>query len=525
MRSSDTYFIKTGYIPRSETSYFEDSINCDSGIIHQPDVYTFAAYLGQKFGCTHILDIGCGRGLKLSQLHPEFKLVGVDFGENIEFCRKNYPFGEWQERNLESPHFELLPTHILKSTLIVCSDVIEHLANPSGLLQTLENCLEHAPLAILLTPERDLVRGVSDFGPPVNPTHVREWNQQELRQLLEAHPFQIAFIGLTNNNSINLEKKTILSVMHGRSIPQIHHSPEGTFRIVAFMTAYNEGDIIFNTISRLINEGVEVYLIDNWSTDNTLDLVEPLLGKGLIGIERFPSEGETGSYDWHRLLKRVEALSATITANWFIHHDADEVRESPWPEWKLRDSVRFVDYLGFNAIDHTVIDFRPIDNSFAPHTDFWNHFKHFEFGRRTGHFQQIKAWKNLGLEITLADTGGHNVDFAGRKVFPYKFLLRHYPVRSQRHGERKILVERKARYNHTERTQLGWHGHYDTIQDDYNFLRTPQSLIHFDPKSFYQEYLVERISGVGVIRNDVPHAAAGWASLFIKQLRSLFHIS
>ena len=525
MSHSDSYFIKSGYNSRSETAYFEDSIFSERGIVHQPDIYTRAQYLGKRFICTHILDIGCGRGLKLSKLHPEFEIVGVDFGENMTFCRNHYPFGQWIDKNLEDPHFDLLPPHILKSTLVLCSDVIEHLADPTSLLKTLQNCLKHAPIAILSTPERDLVRGVGDFGPPSNPTHVREWNIKELRQLLKAHSFDIGFLGLTNNNNIDLEKKTTLAILHGQSLSSLRTPPETTVRVVAFMTSYNEEDIIFHSISRLINAGVEVYLIDNWSSDNTVDVVKPLLGKGLLGVECFPPEGDTGTYDWCSLLERVEALTAIIPADWFIHHDVDEARESPWPELGLRDAIRYVNDLGFNAIDHTVINFHPVDNSFMRHMDFWSQFEYFEFGRRPGHFHQVKAWKNLGQKITLALTGGHDVNFTGRKVFPYKFLLRHYPVRSQLHGEKKILIERKPRYNDIERTQLGWHGHYDSIQQGHNFLRTPESLIRFDPGSFYQEYLVERISGVGILHNDERPPASGWASWFVKHFRALISVS
>lgn len=524
MPPSDTYFIKSGYNPRSGVQYFEDSIFIESGLVHQPDIYALAEYLGKMFNCTHILDIGCGRGLKLSNLHPKFEVAGVDFGTNMKFCRSHYPFGQWIDKNLEDPHFDLLPTHILKSTLVVCSDVIEHLADPTGLLQTLQNCLKHAPIAILSTPERDLVRGIDDFGPPSNPTHVREWNIRELRCLLEANSLHIGFIGLTNNNNIDLEKKTILSILHGQSLPSLGTLTENPFKVVAFMTSYNEEDIIFSSIVRLINSGVEVYLIDNWSSDNTLEVVKPLLGKGLLGVECFPPEGDTGTYDWFSLLKRVEALTAIIPSDWFIHHDVDEVREAPWPEYSLRDAIRYVNDLGFNAIDHTVINFQPIDNSFVPHIDFWRQFEYFDFGRRPGHFNQVKAWKNLGQKITLADTGGHDVNFPGRKIFPYKFLLRHYPVRSQVHGEKKILVDRKPRYNLMERTQLGWHGHYDDVQPGHNFLCVPESLIRFDPESFYQEYLVERISGVGIVRNNELQPASGWASRLAKRIRALFRL-
>ena len=165
------------------------------------------------------------------------------------------------------------------------------------------------------------MRGTQNRGPPANSAHVREWNRKEFKQLLQARDFNIAFCRLTNNNDRDFEKKTILSILHRHSLPPPVLLPDKEFRVVAFMTAYNEADIIFHSISRLINSGIEVYLLDNRSSDQTRAVVEPLLGKGLIAIEQFPPEGETHSYDWQRLLRRIETLVATMPANWFIHHD------------------------------------------------------------------------------------------------------------------------------------------------------------------------------------------------------------
>lgn len=506
MQRVERFFIKPEYVARAESQYFEDALASNLGIVHQPNVYAFAGDIARKFGCTHILDIGCGRGFKLAQLHPEFKVTGVDFGSNIDYCRQHYSFGVWLSHDLEQPIQELFLQDLLERTLVICSDVIEHLSDPTGLLQTLRECLNSAPVAILTTPERDLVRGLNDCGPPANPAHVREWNLSELSSLLEANLFEVAFLGLTYNNDRDWEKKTILSILHGSRLPKRSGPIKDGFRVVALMTAYNEKDIVIHSIKRLVDGGIDVYLIDNWSTDGTVAAVAPMLGKGVIGIERFPVDKSPSTYDWASLLKRVEELTRTITADWFIHHDVDEVRESPWPDLGLRGALHYVDQMGFNAVDHTVLDFRPVDNCYVEGAEFWNHFRYCEFGCRPGHFLQIKAWKNQEHSISIASSGGHNADFPGRRVFPYKFLLRHYPVRSQIHGERKVLKERKARFNLEERNMRGWHGQYDHIESGHNFLYLPESLIFFDPSNFYRSFLLERISGIGVIRveSNVP---------------------
>src|ERR1044072_3189442 len=251
------------------------------------------------------------------------------------------------------------------------------------------------------------------------------------------------------------------------------------FRVVVLMSAYNEEDIIVPCLQYLIKQGLEVYLIDNWSTDATVELASEFLGKGLLAIEKFPPDRPSSHYVWKDILLRMEQLTKEIAADWFVFHDVDEIRSSPWPGLSLRDAILRVDSEGFNCIDHTVITFYPIDNDFSAGVDFEAYFKYFEFSDRPGQFIEIKAWKNLGRRISLSKSGGHEVRFDGRCTYPFRFLLKHYPVRSQAHGEKKIFRERKARWFPQERDK-GWHTHYDHITKGHSFLRQRSELTLFD---------------------------------------------
>lgn len=496
------YAIKAGYVHRTTAAYFEDSIASTDGIVHQPDVYPFAAYLARRFGCTHILDIGCGRAQKLIALHPEFQIIGVDHGSNLAYCKRTYPFGTWIEHDLETHLCLGIPDAILNNTVIVCSDVIEHLTHPEGLLQTLSDILGFAPVAIVSTPERDLVRGCADFGPPANKSHVREWNTTEFASLMNRAGVAVGFIGLTNNNDRDLEKKTIVAVLHGERISGPRKAPD-SFCVTAIMTSYNEADIIGPSISHLLAQGIRTHVIDNWSSDGTEAALKPLLDTGMVTCERFPPTGPSEYYEWRKLLARVEEVAQELDADWLIHHDVDELRESPWEGITLRDGLFFADSLGFNAVDHTVIDFRPISDDFIAGMDFAAHFLFWEFGRRSGHFQQIKAWKNLKIPVDLKLTGGHEAAFSGRRVFPYKFLLRHYPVRSRAHGQRKVFQERRSRYSPDEKRD-GWHIQYDSIDSCHEFIIDRSQLSKFEPQEFLRHYLVERLSGVGILKTPSP---------------------
>lgn len=467
-------------------------------VVHQPDIYLFAAYLARRFSCTSILDIGCGRALKLVALHPEFQIIGVDCGLNLQYCRQSYRFGTWLECDLETVHPPFLPEPVLRKTLIICSDVIEHLVHPEHLMQTLSSHLRFVPAMVLSTPERDLVRGILDTGPPANPSHVREWNRAELGRLLRKSGMPGSFLGLTVNNDKDLQKKTTVAVVHNSNFPEFTNTPK-TFHVTAIMTAYNEADIILPSILRLLSQDIAVHLIDNWSDDASEQIIQPLVEKGFITYERFPTTGATTHYEWRRLLARIEELSSTLESDWFVHHDVDEIRNSPWPDLSLRDGIYLADIAGYNAIDHSVIEFRPTDNGYIAGTDFGDYFHHWDFGCRPGHFQQIKAWKNLGQRVDLRSTGGHEAAFFGRRVFPYKFLLRHYPIRTVQQGTRKVFKERLNRFSPAERAD-GWHSQYDGFEQTHQFLHHPSTLNRFVPSEMYVTYLIELLSGIGIVR-------------------------
>jgi hypothetical protein len=258
-----------------------------------------------------------------------------------------------------------------------------------------------------------------------------------------------------------------------------------SFRVIALMSAYNEGDIISPVIQHLIENGVEVYLLDNRSTDDTVAQATRWLGKGLIQIETFPADASTqyadaaGRYDWTAILRRKEELALALDADWFIHHDADEIRDSPWSSVTIKEALRFVDSVDYNCVDFRVFEFPPIDDGFRQGMDPAAYFTRFRDAKEFDQLQ-LKGWKKRHGPVSLIRFGGHDVEFEGRRVFPIPFLLRHYPVRGQTHGRRKVFEERKRRFAPEERAK-SWHIQYDHIQDEAHiFLVDPETLRPFD---------------------------------------------
>jgi hypothetical protein len=418
--------------------------------------------------------------------------------------RTQYPFGTWLDLNKPSSRGIPLPGHILDRAIIVCTNLMEEFERPIELLEVLKSSLDHAPVCILTATERQLHGERTSPGQSPE-TYQGRWSLAEMEALLQAQELNVEFIGLTASDSVSYEKKTILAVMTDDTNSTIRKRAElktpPDFRVVAFMAAYNEEDIIVESIKKWTDQGVDVHVLENWSTDATYELLKELETRLPVTIERFPADGPSKHFNWGAMLARIEALSREIKADWFVRRGADEVLVSPWPGLSYRDSLYLLDLAGFNCVDHTVINFYPVDDAFEAGDDHEAYFRHFAFGRKRADFQQRKTWRNCGQPVSMVGSGGHDLPFAGRRIYPFKFLLKHYPVRSQNHGDRKVFRERKDRWNPEEKAK-GWHDHYDDIKEDHAFVLSPSALQAFDEADFNTTCLVERLSGIGVIRDE-----------------------
>ena len=464
-----------------------------------PDVYPFVAYLGRRFGCKYVIGIGETAAENLIDFHPEFEVIGVVNEANLERYRGQCQFGTWLDLDETSSGRSPVADNILQHAIIVCTDPIDQLQPPTDLFKILKSWLDHAPACILTVAEKDLNRETNQLGEETHP----KWSLTDMEYLLQVEGLNVEFIGLTASDDVRCEKKASLAVITRDSSSLTGRisrlKTPANFRVVAFMAAYNEDDIIVQSIKKWTDQGVEVHVLENWSTDATYDLAKRLEGQLPVTIERFPAEGPSKHFDWGAMLARIEALSREIKADWFVRRGADEVLMSPWQGVSYRDALYLVDSAGFNCVDHTVLNFYPVDNGFEAGADYEAYFRYFAFGTEPGHFQQRKTWKNYGQLVSMAESGGHDLPFAGRRIYPFKFLLKHYPVRSQKHGEKKVFRERKNRWNPEERAK-GWHTHYDKIEEDHAFVVLPSELNAFDEADFNKTYLVERLSGIGVIR-------------------------
>jgi len=202
-------------------------------------------------------------------------------------------------------------------------------------------------------------------------------------------------------------------------------------------------------------------------------------------------------------------VARELDADWFIHHDADEFRESPWPGVRLADAIARVDALGYNAVDFATLQFWPVHDDFRPGDDVRTAFPF--YAEPPSHDRlQIRGWKKTAA-VDLVETGGHEARFEGRRVFPLRFIARHYPIRGQAHGQRKVLHERRQRFLERERAR-GWHVQYDDVSEATSFIRDPASLRRYDAEDV-RLHLTLRHRGVEALETSIAAAAADAAAL------------
>jgi hypothetical protein len=233
---------------------------------------------------------------------------------------------------------------------------------------------------------------------------------------------------------------------------------------VAIIACYNEVDVMESVVRSFREQRIHVHVIDNWSSDGTWELLKLLehSDEGVV-VERFPPTAPSAVYNWRELLARKEEVALAYPDQWILHSDADEIRRTPWDGVDLASGLAVVEDYGCNAVDFAILNFRPVDEGFRAGMPLEDYFGFYEIGESPDLKYQIKCWKQGSHKANLTMRGGHSVIIPDKKVFPFKFICKHYPIRSQQHAERKIIADRMGRFSSEERA-MGWHTQYDGIE-------------------------------------------------------------
>ena len=241
-------------------------------------------------------------------------------------------------------------------------------------------------------------------------------------------------------------------------------------KIVAILASYNEQRFIRECLDHYLQQGINVYLLDNDSTDNTVEIAQQYLDRNLIAIERIP---RNGMFQTQKILMRKEELADEIEADWLMHADPDEIRVAPNSTQTLAEAIAEVDKKGYNAVNFMEYTFLPVrESSDHDNADFRKTMRwYYPFAQRHPH--RLNAWKKqnrhwpgakaflrelvrnhrLPPSVNLRDSGGHVIRFPGINPYPVDFKLKHYIVLSLDHAIQKYV---KKSYDPTETGAHGW---------------------------------------------------------------------
>ena len=202
----------------------------------------------------------------------------------------------------------------------------------------------------------------------------------------------------------------------------------------AVICVRNEAKHIRRAISDFVSQGIDVVIIDNGSTDHTLQICSEFLGNGLLFIKHMPWKGE---FNLSYQLEMKNEIVRNLNHDWVIHADADEWMHSSVEGESLLDGITRISKRGFNVINLEEFVFLPARNEEYNLDHYKKEFLDYYYF--SPHKQRLmRVWNRL-LSCNNLDSGGHKLSGVGINVSPESFILRHYIVLSHEHAIQKYL--------------------------------------------------------------------------------------
>lgn len=221
---------------------------------------------------------------------------------------------------------------------------------------------------------------------------------------------------------------------------------------------FNDEDIVEEVIENLLSQEIELVVLDNGSTDKTFQICEKFLSKGILKLEKYKSK----VFRWNIILKKLYDMAIFESPDWVLRNDSDEFLETGIKNFSLKEAIFQADLDGYNIIQFDRFDFFMTDKDITSAESVKEKFPFYSYH---GDFL-YRAWKFVpGISPTGMRLGGHCPIFSPGevyKIYPKKFILRHYNLRSKDQALKKIKEHIKRRVqpsnqprkmDHIDRTQ------------------------------------------------------------------------
>jgi len=222
-------------------------------------------------------------------------------------------------------------------------------------------------------------------------------------------------------------------------------------RVVAALVVRNERPFLGICLRHLIENGIDYVIVDNGSTDETIELLQQsYFAKHLISYRTHPYQGYM---DWEDLMQARQAAADAVDADWILYVSADEIMHSYNVDETLSAAIERVDAAGFDVIDFNEFVFLPIETNYVPDREGSQLLRYYYFFEDQR--PRLMRARKKHLQVSHVEHGGHILAGEPFRLSPETFALRHYMFRNQTHAFEKYA----RRVYATEELARGWHWH------------------------------------------------------------------
>lgn len=203
--------VRECYELQSDPKAYDDRSEKDEW---QRAVYINAQRIASINDFKTIVDFGCGSGFKLIKYLSEFETIGFEIEPALSFLKSSYPENIWSDGSS-------IGSGDIKADLVICADVLEHLADPFKLIDIFAN--SECGLFVLSTPALELLaeKGISPRnGPPENKSHILEWSTVEFSSLLETR------MSILSHSIVSLSQATQMVIACKKGFENFYGLPE-----------------------------------------------------------------------------------------------------------------------------------------------------------------------------------------------------------------------------------------------------------------------------------------------------------
>ncbi|WP_374764222.1 methyltransferase domain-containing protein [Yunchengibacter salinarum] len=204
--------------------------------------------------------------------------------------------------------------------------------------------------------------------------------------------------------------------------------------LCAILCVRNEAAYLPTTLTHLARQGVDAFVIDHGSTDETPAIIERFHGRPVIGRGTMPWRGV---FSLSEQMKAKQAVADRLSHDWLLHMDADEFPHSRAAGESLSALAARAQAAGATVVNFEEFVFLPRPHEAFEGRDFVAGMdRYYYFAPRPKRLMRL--WRN-GQGLSVAGRGGHYVSGDGVRLFDEPQVLRHYPVLSEAHARAKYV--------------------------------------------------------------------------------------